>query len=253
MCGILVSMFFSSLIANNPIQARTEQVFDSANGNLRLSLDSPNEWTSGQLSGTIVSLDWKLNGLFASNFASKLFASQEEPVAFLAIVNAPPLANTAIPLAQTFGLISLALSQYVTINNEYDISLSDGSSGHYYDISVTLAQLQKVKAPIDRPLDVGLISTQQQGKTYIVAYATDMGRMSEYDGIFHNILNSVRFGSVGFGNSSPNVQAPFDVPTPSDVPAPSDNPSAELPTPGDVPAPGDVFDYNQTGNISSFP
>ena len=215
MCGILVFMFFSSLIANNPIQARTEEVFDSANGNLGLSLESPSEWTSGQLSGTIVSLDWKLNGLFASNFASKLFASQEEPVAFLAIVNAPPLANTAIPLAQTFGLISLALSQYVTINNDYDISLNDGSSGHYYDISVTLAQLQKVKAPIDRALDVRLITTQQQGKTYIVAYATDMGRMGEYEGIFYNLLSSIRFGSVGFGDASPDVQPQADEPAPA--------------------------------------
>jgi hypothetical protein len=235
MVVILVSVLISDFLINNFVQARTEEVYDSANENLRLSLESPNVWTSGQLSATIVSLDWNLNGLFSSNFASKLFTSQEEPVAFFAVVNAPPLANTAIPLAQTFGLISFALSQYVTINHEYDISLSDGSSGHYYDISVSLAQLQKLKAPIDRPLDVRLITTQQQGKTYIVAYATDMGSMDEYEAVFQNILSSVRFGSVGFGIAS------------SEMPAPSDNPSSAVPDPNDVPAPGEL-----TGNISSL-
>lgn len=234
--GIVACVIFSSSLYGGKAQGRTEVVVDTANENLRLSMESPNQWTSGQLSATIVSLDWNMNGLFASNFASKLFASQNEPVAFFAIVNAPPLANTAIPLAQTFGLISLALSQYVTVNNDYDVSLSDGSSGHYYDISVTLAQLQKVKAPVDRPLDVRLITTQQQGKTYIIAYATDMGRMGEYEGIFKNILSSIRFGSVSFGLPSTQAPAQNAVPVPNDVPSSGD----------------ELFPENMTGNISSI-
>lgn len=61
-----------------------------------------------------------------------------------------------------------------------------------------------------------LITTQQGGITY-VAYATHLGKMAEFEGVFQNILNSSRFGSVGFSGSS----------TTSDVPAPSEIGSAD--------------------------
>ncbi len=62
-----------------------------------------------------------------------------------------------------------------------------------------------------------LITTQQGGITYVVDYATHLGKMAEFEGVFQNMLNSMRFGSVGFSGSS----------TTSDVPAPSEIGSAD--------------------------
>jgi len=167
-------------------EARTEQILDNTNNNLKISVETSNSWNSGTISETISKLNWRLNGLNAVN---------GDGSAFFAIANLPSLANFALPLGQKTGLLSLLLSQYVTINREYDITLRDGSSGHKYSISATADQLHKVNIPINQGLEAVLITTQQRGITYVIAYATHLGRMGEFEGIFQNILNSVRFGS----------------------------------------------------------
>jgi cytochrome c biogenesis factor len=219
LCIICIIVFFltvtGSLLATlatngvDIVQARTEEVLDTANNNLKISMQAPDDWNSGRLSATILNVNWKLNGIFATNFATKLFGSSEEPAAYFAIVNSPSLANAAIPLAQKLGLISFALSQYVTINSESDVTLSDGSSGHLYSISVSLDQLRKLKAPIDKAHDVTLITTEQHGHTYIILYATEFGKMGQYQSVFDKILNSVTIGTASFSGSanSPSVTA----------------------------------------------
>lgn len=187
------------------VEARTEEVLDTANNNLKISMQAPDDWNSGKLSATILNVDWKLNGIFATNFATKLFGSSEETAAYFVIVNSPSLANAAVPLAQKLGLISFALSQYVTINSESDVTLSDGSSGHRYSISLTPRQLHRLNAPIDKGYDVILITTKQQDTTYIVAYASELGMMSQFETLFQNILNSVKFGSISFSENPSSI------------------------------------------------
>ncbi|MEP6577141.1 MAG: hypothetical protein ABJB85_11995 [Nitrososphaerota archaeon] len=202
--SVISSSVLTSSLALKPVQlaeARIEDVVDTANNNLKISMQAPDEWNSGKLSATILSLDWKLNGLFATNFATKLFGGSDESIALFAVVNAPPLANSAIPFVEKLGLISLALSQVVTIKSESDLTLSDGSNAHLYSISASVEQLRKLKAPIDKPLDVVLISTQHQDKTYLVVYATELGRMSQYQNIFDNMLNSLTIGAVSFSGA----------------------------------------------------
>ncbi len=217
--SVVAGSSLTTSLALKPIQvveARPEEVVDTANNNLKISFQAPDDWNSGKLSATVLSIDWKLNGLFATNFATKLFGGSDESIALFAIVNAPSLANAAIPLVQKLGLISFALSQFVTINQESDMTLSDGSNAHLYSISASIEQLRKLKAPIDKPLDAVLISTQQQDKTYLVVYATELGRISQYQNIFDNMLNSLSIGTVSFsgaGNPSSstttnNVQPP---------------------------------------------
>jgi hypothetical protein len=190
----------SGLLATQTAKARTEEVLDTANNNLKISMQAPDDWNSGKLSATVLNLDWKLNGIFATNFATKLFASSEESVAFFAIVNAPSLANAAIPLAQKFGLISFALSQFVTINKESDITLSDGSQGHSYSVTISVEQLRKLKAPIDKALEIG--------------------KMSQYQSVFDSILNSVTIGTASLSGSGNVVSTPTN---------PSINPSQTNP------------------------
>ena len=200
-----IGMFKSPDVA----YARTEQVLDDSNNNLMISMEAPEDWNSGKLSMTVLNLDWKLNGLFATNFATKLFGSSDVPVAFFAVSNAPSLANAAIPIVQKLGLISFALSQFITIKSESDLTLSDGSPAHLYSISASVEQLQKLKVPLDKALDVVLISTQQQDKTYIVLYATELGKMAHYQSVFDNMLNSVMIGNASFSNmGSPSTPVP---------------------------------------------
>jgi hypothetical protein len=199
----------SGILATQIGEARMEEVLDTANNNLKISMQAPDDWNSGKLSATFLNLDWKLNGIFATNFATKLFASSDESIAFFAIVNAPSIANAAIPLAQKFGLISFALSQFVTINKESDITLSDGSLGHSYSVSISVEQLRKLKAPIDKALDAVLVTTQQQDKTYIVVYATEAGRMNQYQSVFDSILNSVTVGTTSLSGSGNLVTTPY--------------------------------------------
>lgn len=215
----------SNSIGFQIVAARTEEVLDTANNNLRVSMQAPDDWNSGKLSATFLNLDWKLNGIFATNFATKLFSSSEESIAFFAIVNAPSLANAAIPLAQKFGLISFALSQFVTINKESDITLSDGSQGHSYSVSVSVEQLRKLKAPIDKALDAVLITTEQQDKTYIIVYSTEIGRMSQYQSVFDSMLNSVTIGTASLAGSGNGASTPTTPDIPSQTNQPSEPPS----------------------------
>src|SRR5262245_63528512 len=85
------------LIINNSAFSRTEQVVDTNNNNLVISLSAPDDWSSGKLSMTVHNLDWRLNGVFATNFATKLFGPSNQSVAFFAVINAPSLASIAIP------------------------------------------------------------------------------------------------------------------------------------------------------------
>jgi hypothetical protein len=64
----------TGLLTAQTAEARTEEVLDTANNNLKISMQAPDDWNSGKLSATILSVDWKLNGIFAINFGTKLFA-----------------------------------------------------------------------------------------------------------------------------------------------------------------------------------
>jgi hypothetical protein len=187
-----------SLLALQRTEARTEQILDSNNKNLKLSMEAPDNWNSGIISQSIAKLNWRLNGLTASN---------DDLTSFFAVVNLPKLANLALPLGEKTGLLSLIIGHYVTINGESDIALSDGSKAHRYSITVTTDQLHNLKAPIDKGFDAVLITTKQQGATYIVLYASQLGRLGEFESIFQNILRSVRFGTVSFSSTSLTSQS----------------------------------------------
>jgi len=188
--GIFLSTAFNQL---QLAEARTEEIVDNTNNNLKISMVAPDYWNSGIVSQTISDLNWRLNGLDAVNSQAN---------AIFAVANLPQLVNIALPLGQKTGIISLILSGYVTINKEHNITMTDGSSAHLYSISATPEQLRKVNIAIDEGLDVTLIITQQGDITYFVAYAAPLGRMPEFEGIFQNILSTVRFGSVGFSGST---------------------------------------------------
>jgi len=188
-CLTITIILMSSVQTIRKVQARTEEILDSGNNNLKMSMQAPNDWNSGIISQTVAKLNWRLNGLTATD---------DHLNSFFAVVNLPSLANLALPLGQKTGLLSLIISQYVTINNESDVKLSDGSSGHLYSFSVTPEQLHHLNVPSDKGFDGVLITTKQQGGTYIVMYATERGRMSEFETTLQNMLGSVKFGSVGF-------------------------------------------------------
>ena len=183
--GIVFIIEFKEL---QSVEARNEQIVDTTNNNLVLSLNAPDNWNSGIISQSISDLSWRLNGLDAFN---------GDMSAFFVVINSPSLTNIAFPLGQKSGILSIILSQYVSINSESDITLNDGSEAHLYSISVTADQLHRLNAPVNTGFDAILITTKQHDSTYIVAYATHLGRMSEFDSIFQNILNSVKFGTVG--------------------------------------------------------
>ena len=183
--GLLIIFFlfsittFSVSIISQGIQktdARNEQLVDSNNNNLMINMQAPDNWNSGIVSQTVAKLNWRLNGLTATN---------NDLSGFFIVVNLPPLANFALPLGQKTGLLSWIISHYATINNESDVTLADGSSGHLYSISVSADQLHRLNAPI------------VQGKTYIILYAAQHGRMGEFKDTFTNILHSVSFRKSG--------------------------------------------------------
>jgi hypothetical protein len=41
-------------------------------------------------------------------------------------------------------------------------------------------QITELKVPFDKGFDIGLITTQQHDHTYIILYATELGRMGTY-------------------------------------------------------------------------
>lgn len=195
--GLLIIFFlfsittFSVSIISQGIQktdARSEQLVDSNNNNLMINMQAPDNWNSGIVSETVAKLNWRLNGLTATN---------NDLSGFFIVVNLPPLANFALPLGQKTGLLSWIISHYATINNESDVTLADGSSGHLYSISVSADQLHRLNAPIDKGFDGVMITTKQQGKTYIILYAAQHGRMGEFKDTFTNILHSVSFRKSG--------------------------------------------------------
>ena len=185
--GILFNVGFSLQVA----QARNEQIADTTNNNLMLSLTAPDNWNSGIISQTISNLGWRLNGLDAFN---------GDMSAFFVVVNSPSDTNIVLPLIQKSGILSIILSQFVTIKSEKDITLNDGSEAHLYSIFITPEQLHRLNAPVNTGFDAILITTKQHDTTYIVAYASQLGRLSEFDSIFQDILNSVKFGTIGFSN-----------------------------------------------------
>lgn len=195
--GLLIIFFlfsittFSVSIISQGIQktdARSEQLVDSNNNNLMINMQAPDNWNSGIVSETVAKLNWRLNGLTATN---------NDLSGFFIVVNLPPLANFALPLGQKTGLLSWIISHYATINNESDVTLADGSSGHLYSISVSADQLHRLNAPIDKGFDGVMITTKQQGGTYIILYAAQLGRMGEFKDTFTNILHSVSFRKSG--------------------------------------------------------
>jgi hypothetical protein len=94
-------------------EGMTEQLVDSTNNNLGISMEAPDSWNSGTVSENIADLNWRLNALNTINGDTN---------AFFVVINLPSLANFALPLGQKTGLLSLLLSQYVTINRESDIT-----------------------------------------------------------------------------------------------------------------------------------
>ena len=192
--GTLFNVGFSLQVA----QARNEQIADTTNNNLMLSLTAPDNWNSGIISQSISDLGWRLNGLDAFN---------GDMSAFFVVVNSPSDTNIVLPLIQKSGILSIILSQYVTIKSQKDITLNDGSEAHLYSISITPEQLHRLNAPVNTGFDAILITTKQHDTTYIVAYASQLGRFSEFDSIFQDILNSVKFGTVGFSNINTNTKS----------------------------------------------
>jgi len=195
--GLLIIFFlfsittFSVPIISQGIQktdARNEQLVDSNNNNLMINMQAPDNWNSGIVSQTVAKLNWRLNGLTATN---------NDLSGFFVVVNLPSLANFALPLGQKTGLLSWIISHYATINNESDVTLAVGSSGHLYSISVSTDQLHHLNAPIDKGFDGVMITTKQQGGTYIILYAAHQGRMGEFKDTFTNILHSVSFRKSG--------------------------------------------------------
>lgn len=79
-------------------------------------MQAPDNWNSGIVSQTVAKLNWRLNGLTATN---------NDLSGFFIVVNLPSLANLALPLGQKTGLLSWIISQYATINNESDVTLTD--------------------------------------------------------------------------------------------------------------------------------
>ena len=167
-------------------QARIEQFYDN-NNNLTVSIEAPDDWNSGTASATIANLDWR---------GSDLATTTNDGTAFFAMINLPPIANLVLSVGQVTGLLSSYLSQYVSLNSEYEVTFEDGSLGHAYSISVNSQQLENIQPmipSINREFDAVLITTQHSGVTYIIAYATDHGRMSEFENTFKNIFCSVSF------------------------------------------------------------
>ncbi|MGG6461049.1 MAG: hypothetical protein ACM3JQ_06455 [Candidatus Eiseniibacteriota bacterium] len=49
------------------VQARTEEILDNGNNNLKMSMQAPADWNSGIVSQTVAKMKWRLNGLTATN------------------------------------------------------------------------------------------------------------------------------------------------------------------------------------------
>jgi hypothetical protein len=193
---MIICLLFSSAFAITfglygvqKLQARTEDFIDT-NNNLHVSIQAPDNWNSGTATATIHNLNWRAGGIATTN---------DDSSAIFVIVNMPPFANMIMPFGQTTGLICTLLSQYVTLNSQYDMNFN-GYAGHACSISATSDQLNRLPSfipRINKEFDALLITTQQQHGTYVILYATQLGRMGEFQGMFQNILNSISFGTAG--------------------------------------------------------
>ena len=95
-------------------------------------------------------------------------------------------------------LITTVLSPYVTLDDQFNVNVTDGSPGCAYSISVTPDQLSKLQPSVNKPFDAVLILTQYKGVTYVIVYATQEGRIGDFLGIFQKIVSSVRFASARY-------------------------------------------------------
>ena len=93
-CLTISIILMSSVLTINTVQARTEEILDSGNNNLKMSMQAPNDWNSGIISQTVAKLNWRLNGLTATN---------DDLSAFFAVVNLPSLADLLFPLVKRQG------------------------------------------------------------------------------------------------------------------------------------------------------
>ena len=98
-------------------QARIEQFYDDDN-NLTVSIEAPDYRNSYTVSVMIANLDWRGSGIATTtNYG----------MAFFAMINLPPIANLVLSVGQLTGLLSSYLSQYVSLNSEYEVTFEDGS------------------------------------------------------------------------------------------------------------------------------
>jgi hypothetical protein len=70
-----------------------------------------------------------------------------------------------------------------------------------------------------------LITTQQQDKTYIVVYATEIGRMSQYQSVFDSMVNSVTIGTASLSGSGNQASGPIN---PNTIPSQTSPPSQPI-------------------------
>jgi len=113
--GIVLVIFLFSIIAFSVsiilqgiqrTDARYEHLVDSNNNNLIMNMQAPDNWNSGIVSQTVAKVNWRLNGITATN---------DDLSGFFIVVNLPSLANFALPLGQKTGLLSWIISHYATI------------------------------------------------------------------------------------------------------------------------------------------
>jgi len=163
------------------VESHTEG-FTDTNDNLQVSFQAPDSWNSGMAAATIHNLgSWRSYGVLTAN---------DDLSAFFIIINLPPLANFGLP-----SFDANLLSQYVTLNSQYDLKFN-GYSGHAYSVSVSsdqLSRLQSFLPSIDKDFSAVMITTEQKGGTYLIVYATEPEMMDHFQDIFRNMLNSVSF------------------------------------------------------------
>jgi hypothetical protein len=187
---LTASLMIVSILALQSVAATTV-IFNDSHNNLTVSIDAPDKWNSGAASAYIHKLNWTGYGLASMN---------DDFNAFFSITSLPPVANFALPMGQLTGMFSSLLSQYITVNDEYDVPFSDGSRGHAYSFSINrdqLGRLNSIFPSVNKPVDGVLITVQQQGQNYVILYFTDFGMLGQYTTIFQGILQSLKFQGMG--------------------------------------------------------
>ena len=186
--------------------AATRVLFNDSHNNLTVSIDAPDTWNAGAALAYIHKLNWTGYGLATMN---------DDLNAFFSITSLPPIVNFALPMGQVTGMFSSLLSQYVTVNDEYEVPFSDGSRGHAYSFSINSDQFGRLNSmfpSVNKPIDGVLITVQQEGQNYAILYFTDFGKLSQYTIIFQGILESLKFQNVG-GSTIRNSNLSSTLPT----------------------------------------